>query len=94
MSGAGGLGDDLARLASLVFTARRLLAGGALVDLSAIEERVREVCGTVAAMPPDEGRGLVGDLQSLIGKLDRLGEDLRDRLDRFAGPAGTITTQG
>ena len=94
MSGTGGLADDLARLASLVFTARRLVAGGALVDLSAIEERVKEVCGTVVALPRDEGRGLVGELQSLIGKLDGLSEDLRERLERFGGPVGNLPTHG
>jgi len=83
--GADNLGEDLARLASLVFTARRLLAGGTLVDLSAIEHRVRQVCDAVDALPQEEGLPLVGELQSLIGKLDRLGEDLQDRLAHLHG---------
>ena len=85
MIGAGNLGEDLARLASLVLAARRLLAGGTLVDLSAIEPRVRQVCEAVAGLPRDDGRTLVGELQSLIGKLDRLGEDIQDRLAHLYG---------
>lgn len=85
---AGSPRDDLARLASLVLGARRLVAGGALVDLSAIEERVTDVCRAVAALPREEGQSLIEELQSLISKLDRLGEDLQDRLEQITGRSG------
>ena len=76
--------EEVAKVASLVLTARRLLASGTLVDLSAIEERVRALCGAIEAMPPDEGRPLREDLLTLIDKLNRLGSDLRDQLAQIS----------
>ncbi|HIJ39342.1 MAG TPA: hypothetical protein HPP80_10660 [Rhodospirillaceae bacterium] len=75
--------EDLHKVASLVLTARRLLAGGTLMDLSAIQDRVREVCTTVETMPKEDGRGLLVDMQALIGKLDSLEEDLHDQLSQL-----------
>ena len=72
--------EELAKVSSLVLTARRLVAGGALVDLSALEDRVRTVCDSVQRMPREEGQGLLDELQALIGRLDQLAGDLEDRL--------------
>jgi hypothetical protein len=76
--------EELAKVSSLVLTARRLLAGGALVDLAAIEERVRAVCGCIQAMPREEAQALVEDMQALIARLDQLAADLEDRLAQVA----------
>lgn len=72
--------EELAKVSSLVLTARRLVAGGALVDLSALEERVRIICESVQRMPREEGQGLLDELQALIGRLDQLAGDLEERL--------------
>lgn len=72
--------EELAKVSSLVLTARRLVAGGALVDLSALEERVRTICDTVQQMPREEGQELLDELQALIGRLDQLAGDLEERL--------------
>lgn len=84
--------EELTKVSSLVLTARRLLASGTLVDLSAIEERVGAVVAAVKAMPPEEGRALVDDLCALIDRLDRLGEDLQEQLsqinDKLDGQGG------
>jgi hypothetical protein len=76
--------EELAKVSSLVLTARRLVAGGALVDLSALEERVRLICEAVQQMPLDEGRSLLDELRALIGRLDSLAADLEDRLGQLA----------
>jgi len=76
--------EELAKVSSLVLTARRLVAGGALVDLSALEDRVRVVCEAVQQMPIEEGRGLLGDLRALIGRLDQLAGDLEARLEKIS----------
>jgi hypothetical protein len=75
--------EELSKVASLVLTARRLLASGTLVDLSAIEERVRVVVDTVEAMPAEDGRKLLDDMTTLIDKLDRLGQELQEQLGQF-----------
>jgi hypothetical protein len=76
--------EELAKVSSLVLTARRLVAGGALVDLSALEDRVRVVCEAVQQMPIEEGRGLLEDLRALIGRLDQLAGDLEARLEQIS----------
>lgn len=75
--------EELAKVSSLVLTARRLVAGGALVDLSALEERVRLICDTVQQMPREEGQELLDELQALIGRLDQLAGDLEERLSQL-----------
>lgn len=94
--------EELVKVSSLALTARRLLAGGKLVDLSALEERVRALCATVQAMPREEGRSLLDDMRSLINKLDQLNGELEVRLtacrgepeDNPGGSGGGSTTGG
>jgi hypothetical protein len=83
MTGADEIREEIAKVSSLAMTARRLLAGGKLVDLSALEERVRGVCDAVQAMPREDGQGLLDDMQSLINKLDQLTRELETRLIAF-----------
>ena len=71
--------EELAKVSSLVLTARRLVAG-ALVDLSALEERVKLICETVQRMPAEEGRSLLDELHALISRLNQLASDLEERL--------------
>jgi len=80
--------EELAKVSSLVLTARRLVAGGTLVDLSALEERVRLICETVQQMPREEGQELLDELQALIGRLDQLAGDLEERLSQFPREQG------
>lgn len=81
--------EELAKVSSLVVTARRLVAGGKLVDLSAIEERVRIVCQAVETMPREDGQVLVEDMQTLIHKLDQLASELQSHLVAFEpAPSG------
>jgi hypothetical protein len=80
--------EELVKVSSLVLTARRLVASGALVDLSALEDRVRLICEAVQQMPAEEGRGLLEDLKALIGRLDSLAADLEERLALLARRQG------
>ena len=83
MSNAAEAREELAKVSSLVLTARRLLAGGTLVDLTAIEERVRLVCTAVEGMPREDGQTLLEDMLTLIEKLEQLATDLQDHLKDF-----------
>jgi hypothetical protein len=80
--------EELAKVSSLVLTARRLVAGGTLVDLSALEDRVRTICDTVQQMPREDGQELLDELQALIGRLDQLARDLQERLAQFPREQG------
>ena len=86
---AGHAREELAKVSSLVLTARRLVASGALVDLSALEDRVRLICEAVQQMPAEEGRGMLDDLRALISRLDTLAADLEQRLAQLADLPGT-----
>ena len=79
--------EELAKVSSLVLTARRLVAGGALVDLSALEDRVRAICDHVQRMPREEGQGLLDELRALIVRLDSLAGDLEERLAQLSHSA-------
>ena len=83
MSDPAAAREELAKVSSLVLTARRLLAGGTLVDLSAIEDRVRAICGSVETMPLEDSRPLADDLRALMARLDQLEREVRDHLDQL-----------
>jgi hypothetical protein len=79
--------EELAKVSSLVLTARRLLASGALVDLAAVEGRVRAVCSSIETMSREDGQILFPDVESLAKKLDSLEGDLREHVERTRSPA-------
>jgi len=89
MSAAESVREELEKAASLVTTAQRLLATGTMVDLSALEGKVRSVCNQLTEMRREEGRPLMPVMEALILDLDRLGEAIEERhrplLDLF-GP--------
>ena len=62
------------------------MATGALVDLVAIQERVADLCAAVEAMPKDDGKSLMDDLNGLIRRLDRLSSDISEHLEQMRDP--------
>lgn len=69
---------ELQKAASMVSAARRLLATGTMVDLSALEGKVRFVCEALAGMGREAGRPMVPAIEALIADLDRLADAMRD----------------
>ncbi len=88
MSAADQVRQELEKAASLVTTAQRLLATGTMVDLSALEGKVRFVCAALDGMDRDEGRPLRPVMEALITDLDRLGDAIRERSDPLAARLG------
>ena len=91
MSAVGQVQEELEKAASLVTTARRLLATGTtMVDLSALEGKVRHVCTALAGMKPEDGQPLKPAMEKLLADLDRLDEAIRERyqplVDRLGPP--------
>lgn len=80
---------ELEKASTMVSAARRLLATGTMVDLSALEGKVRFICETLADMAREDGRPMVPGMESLVADLDRLASAIRERLDPEPGdPAG------
>lgn len=78
---------EVQKVASMVTTARRLLAGGTMVDLSALQGMVSGVCSRVGALPRDEGRQMRGGLESLLRSLDSLQDDVEALHAKVTGGA-------
>jgi hypothetical protein len=76
--------EEVVKIASLIRMARRSLARGGLVDLSAIEDRVKAVCNAALVMPCGDGRTLIADMEGLVDMLDRLGDDLHGQIDHLS----------
>lgn len=68
--------EELEKAASLISGARRLMAEGRHVDLSAMEERVRAITQAIAAAP-EVASAYKEHLQTLVGALDILEQDLQ-----------------
>jgi hypothetical protein len=73
------LKTEMEKVASLVGTARRLLATGRVIDLSALEGKVRRICGGAIHLGNGEGKSLRPGMEALLDDLDRLAQALRDR---------------
>ena len=71
--------EELEKAASLVTTAFRLLATGTMVDLSALEAKVRFICEGLAGMEREDGRDFRPGMEALIADLDRLAEAIEER---------------
>lgn len=67
---------ELAKVASLIATARRMLAESRIVDLSALEAKVRTLCDALLAAPAETRETLHTEVSQVIADLDRLGEEL------------------
>lgn len=86
--------EELEKASSLVVTARRLLATGTMVDLSALEGKVRFACTELATMEREDGRPLMPLMEALIGELDRLAEAIRERHQPLMEQLGPLSEIG
>lgn len=70
---------ELEKAASLISGARRLMAEGRSVDLSALEERVRTIAAAVKDAPDEVQATYKEHLGALVDVLDALEGDLQDQ---------------
>lgn len=75
------LRQDLEKAASLVGAARRLLATGTMVDLSALEGKVRHICTQIVHLGREDGQPFRPGMEALIADLDLLAAAIKDRYD-------------
>ena len=64
------------KLTSLVTTARRLLAAQKMVDLSALDGKVRALCDATRHVPPEDTAAVKAALTGIVEGLDRLEAEL------------------
>lgn len=72
MTGAPAIHTELAAVAAALDTARTQAESGAAIDLAGLDTRVAALCGAVQALPADDGRGLLNDLEALLDAVDAL----------------------
>jgi len=71
--------QELEKAASLIAGARHLMSEGRSIDLSAVEERVRDITIAITAAPPEIGASFKEHLEALIDILDSLQADLDEQ---------------
>lgn len=63
---------DLKRVLSLIRTGQRYLDDGKVVELSALESRIADLCDQARAMPPEQRRDAAPLLAALSDELGQL----------------------
>lgn len=76
---AQAVGLELQKVESLISGAHRLVTEGRLIDLSALDGKVRGLCESVLQLQGPEARAMVSKLQMLLGSLDGLSAALQTR---------------
>ena len=95
MTRAAGLTEELSELGRAVAEARARLAGGQIIDMSAFEARLEEVCGRLQAEGPGARAHLAvlgalrADLEALAGEVQNALAALRAGGGEAAGRPGS-----
>jgi len=74
------LANEAEKVAALVSTARHHLTEGKMIDLTALEGKVRAFCEAIAEAPENEARGLKDTVEGILGDLDALEAELSNQL--------------
>ena len=69
--------EELEKVTSLVTSARRMVATGSRVDLSALEGKIRYVCTAAQELQRGECKTMVSVMEALIDDLDHLAESVQ-----------------
>lgn len=78
-AGASNVMTELDKVASVVATARRVLADGRMVDLSALEARVTTLCAGLRDVAPEGREAAAQAIGRLLADLDGLEADIRNQ---------------
>ncbi len=79
------LAQETEKIATLIAAAGRHLAEGKMVDLTALENKVRALCQAIGEAPAGEARGLKGAIEAILRDLDGLEVELTDHLRDLRG---------
>lgn len=87
---AGPVGDidrEIDKVSSLIAAARRHLTGDRMVDLLALEGKVRVLCESTSSAPPDDADRIVASVTEMMNDLDRLARELTAQQAKLGGQA-------
>lgn len=71
---------EMDKVASVIATARRLMADGRTIDLSTLEGRIDALCVRVRQTPPASRDVVVRAMENLVRALDELEAAIRTRV--------------
>jgi hypothetical protein len=90
-TGNSDVASEMGKVASVITTARRMLADGKMVDITSLEGKVEELCKTAKTLPPEERFQVAQAMAHLIQQLDDLATDLQDQYTAMTHQATTET---
>lgn len=82
---------EVSKVASLIETAGRHLAAGNVVDLSALEGRVEELCSALRSAPAGIARKYARALEQIVIGLDGLTLALGEQFEAFSRQSAEAT---
>ena len=85
----GPLAESLETLRGLVTRAHGDIAAGAIIDLTPLEVRVRDLCQTIAALPRQDGVRYRDALVALMDDLGALSSRVESGLEALSAELGT-----
>jgi hypothetical protein len=84
----GGIQAEIQKVASLITTARRMLADSKLVDLSALEGKVSALSEAVQRTPVESPETIRAAIDGILADLDRLDGELTAQFETDVNPSG------
>ncbi|MCK4939251.1 MAG: hypothetical protein KAR80_03085 [Rhodospirillaceae bacterium] len=75
---AAQISQQLEKVESLITTSKRLLEEGKMVDLSALEERIRELTDNLKKCDPETAKPFLEAVHKLIDSLEGIEQNLED----------------
>ena len=72
----GDIDREIDKVASLITMARRHLAEDRMVDLSALEGKVRVLCASIVDSPPEDADQIMTSVKAMIENLELLAREL------------------
>ena len=75
---AADIADTLASLQELLCASTANVRGGDMVDLAGLEREVKPILDAALALPPDQARALLPQLEAVLAALDGVSSSLQE----------------
>ncbi len=74
--------NEMDKLGSVIMTARKLVASGAFVDLTAMGDRIQLFCEMTRTLARNDQRTVTKDMLALVKKLQALEDELKEHIEQ------------
>ncbi|MBL6927591.1 MAG: hypothetical protein ISR44_00335 [Rhodospirillales bacterium] len=85
--------SEMAKVASVIATARRMLEEGKMIDLSALSGKVEALCAQGISAPREEREAVARALEELVEALDGLAQDLKTQFKALEDEGAESTSR-